>query len=145
MASFTKSGQFSISDIPELTELEAIFKNSTTAVSNIESRITGTDIDNVDVATNSTPEDDHIDLVETTTAVQPNIELQSAIINDIKSNQIENDEDESFKTADDDNNSVKGNVSIWDLISGRDSTGQNEENVTTNLDETTVAVTESIV
>lgn len=147
MASFTKSGQFSISDIPELTELEAIFKNSTTAVSVIESR-SGTDLDNVDAATNTTLEDEHIDSVETTTSVQSNIELQSAVITDINSNKIENDEeeklDESINAAEDDNR-LKGNVSIWDLISGRDSTGQNEESVTTNLDETTVAVTENIV
>lgn len=34
---------------------------------------------------------------------------------------------------------------IWDLISENDSTEQNEENVTENLDQTIVAVTEKIV
>lgn len=144
MASFTKTGQFSISDIPELTELEAIFKNSTTVVSDIESR-SGTDLDNVDAATNTTPEADHIDSDETTTSAQSNIESQSTIITDINSNKIENDEeeklDESIEAAKDDDRVV----SIWDLISGKDSTKQNEESVTTNLDETTVAVTENIV
>lgn len=138
MASFTKNGQFSISDIPELTELEAIFKNSTTVVDNIESRI-GTDLDNVEATTNSPSEDDHVDLVETTTTVESNIKLQSVVINDIKSNEIENDKDKKLEE------SVKGNVSIWDLISGKDSTGPNEENVTTYLDETTDAVTEDVV